>query len=68
MNLSFSNIFSGLLFGSIGFSAFIYGKKRSEWRPMVLGAALMGFPYLVTHTVWQYVIGVALTAALFLFR
>lgn len=68
MNLSFSNIFSGLLFGSIGFSGFIYGKKRGEWKPMVIGAALMGFPYLVANTVAQYVIGAVLTAALFLFR
>ena len=68
MNLSISNIISGLLFGTIGFSAFLYGKKRDEWKPMVLGATLMGFPYLVTNTVAQYIIGALLTIALFLFR
>jgi len=68
VNLSISNIFSGLLFGTIGFSAFIYGKKQGEWKPMVIGALLMGFPYLVTDTMAQYIVGALLTAALFLFR
>lgn len=68
MNLGLSNIFSGVLFGSIGFSAFLYGKKRDEWRPMIIGGVLMGFPYLVTNTLAQYVIGTILTIALFVFR
>ncbi|OIO39344.1 MAG: hypothetical protein AUJ71_00855 [Candidatus Omnitrophica bacterium CG1_02_49_16] len=68
MNLSFSNIFSGILFGAIGFSAFIYGKKQGEWKPMVIGAALMGFPYLITDIAAQYIVGALLTAALFIFR
>ncbi len=35
---------------------------------MVIGAVLMGFTYLITDTMLQYIIGTLLTAALFLFR
>ncbi|MBI3253107.1 MAG: hypothetical protein HYZ52_07385 [Candidatus Omnitrophica bacterium] len=68
MSLSFSNIFSGIVFGAIGFSAFLYGKRQGEWRPMVIGAALIGFPYLVANTAAQVLIGALLTAALFVLR
>ena len=68
MNLSIANIFSGLLFGTIGFAAFMYGKKQGAWRPMALGGALMVFPYIISNTVWQYIIGIFLTAVLFVFR
>ena len=68
MNLSVSSLFSGIIFGAIGFSAFIYGKKEGEWKPMVIGAVLMIFPYFVADTVTQYILGAILTAALFMFR
>ena len=35
---------------------------------MVIGAALMGFPYLITDIAAQYIVGALLTAALFIFR
>ena len=31
MHVSFSNIFAGILFGAIGFSAFMYGKKQMDY-------------------------------------
>ena len=66
--MSFTNIFAGILFGGIGTAAFIYGKKQASWKPMVLGVALMVYPFFIVDTLAQYVIGAALTAALFLFR
>ena len=57
-----------LIFGGIGFVAFVYGKKQTLWKPLVIGIALMVFPYFVTQTLWMYVVGGTLTAALFLFR
>jgi hypothetical protein len=62
------NLIGGLLFGSIGFVAFIYGKRMHVWKPMFLGIALMAYPYFVTDDLTLFVIGVAGTAALFLFR
>ena len=62
------NVIAGILFGSIGFGAFIYGKKQSSLRAMMIGVGLMAYPYFVSHAVLVYVIGIALTAALFIFR
>ena len=68
VSLSMANVFAGVLFGAIGVSAMIYGKKQGAWRPLVIGAALTAFPYLITGTAAQYITGVVLTAALFVFR
>ena len=67
-SMSVANIIGGILFGSVGFIAFVYGKKMSELRTMGLGAVLVVFPYLVSNTIALYVIGILLTAALFIFR
>ena len=64
--MTVSNILGSVIFGSIGFVAFIYGKKMASFRPMALGAGLMVYPYFITNTVWMYVIGTLLTAALFI--
>ena len=37
MNMSSANIFASILFGSIGFAAFIYGKKQSNFKALVIG-------------------------------
>jgi hypothetical protein len=59
---------ANLLFGSIGFVAFVYGKRMNVWRPMFLGLALMAYTYFIENTLLLYGIGAGLTAALFLFR
>ena len=63
-----ANLIGGLLFGSIGFVAFIYGKRMHVWQPMFLGLALMAYPYFVENDIALFAIGVVGTAALFLFR
>lgn len=67
-SFSTSNILAGIVFGAIGLAAFIYGKKRILWWPMALGIALMVFPYFPMSTLVLYLIGAALTAALFIWR
>ncbi|MEO8134368.1 MAG: hypothetical protein ABI831_10355 [Betaproteobacteria bacterium] len=65
---SSSELFGALLFGTIGMAAIIYGRKSAQWKPMLVGVALVAFPYFVAQT-WQlYAIGGALCVALFLFR
>jgi len=61
-------LFAGVLFGSIGCGAFIYGKKRASAAHMILGALLIGYPYFVSSLTSLIGIGLALTAALFLFK
>jgi hypothetical protein len=66
--LSAANLIGQLLFGSIGFVAFIYGKRRNVWRPMFCGLGLMIFPYFVSGTVAMYTIGAAGSVALLFMR
>jgi len=63
-----ATLFGSMVFGAIGFVAFMYGKKMTAWKPMVIGGALMAFPYFVTQTWALYAIGCALSAALYFFR
>ena len=65
---SAGNLIGNLLFSCIGFVAFIYGKKQSLWKTMLLGVALMIYPYFVSNEWLMYGIGAALTAALFVFK
>ena len=50
----------GLLFGSIGFGFFMYGRKQKAPVPFICGLALMFFPYFVSNTILLVAIGVAL--------
>ena len=56
-----------MLFGSIGFVAFIYGKRMHVWKPMFLGLALMAYPYFVENDIALFAIGASARGA-FLFR
>ncbi len=67
-NLSAANLIGGLLFGSIGFVAFVYGKRMNFWKPMLLGLALMVYPYFISDNAIMYVIGIFGSAALFFLR
>lgn len=59
--MSTSLLLWGVLFGSVGFGYFLYGKKQSAVVPLVCGLVLMVFPYFVSNTLLLVVIGVALT-------
>jgi hypothetical protein len=63
-----SGILAAIVFGGIGFVAFIYGKKNSLWRTMFIGIGLMAYPYFFAGTILTWLIGIVLTAALFLWR
>jgi hypothetical protein len=66
--LDAANLIGGLIFGSIGFVAFIYGKRMDLWKIMLCGLGLMIFPYFVSGNAMIYLIGVLGTAALFFLR
>ena len=67
-NFSAANLIGGLVFGSIGFVAFVYGKRMNLWKPMFLGIALMVYPYFISDDKIMLVIGIFGSAALFFFR
>jgi hypothetical protein len=67
-DFSGAKIFACTIFGAIGFAVFVYGKKNKFLRPMIIGAALMAYPYFISGTFFLYLVGIALTAALYFWR
>jgi hypothetical protein len=67
-SLGAAKIVAWIIFGAIGFVAFSYGAKIKSMRPMLVGGALMVYPYFVAGTWPLYIIGAALTAALYYWR
>ncbi|MBU2101843.1 MAG: hypothetical protein ABH865_07940 [Candidatus Omnitrophota bacterium] len=61
-------IFACIIFSTIGFAAFVYGKKNQSVRPMLIGTVLMVYPYFFSGALTLYLIGIALTAALYFWR
>ena len=55
-------LFWGLLFGSVGFAYFMYGRKQQAIIPMIIGFVLMILPYLLTNTAALIVVGIVLAA------
>lgn len=68
MTFTAANLFGQILFGAIGLAAFVYGKKQSSFKTMLLAVAIMGFPYVVSETWMLYAIGGVLTSLLFLWK
>jgi hypothetical protein len=67
-DFSAAKIFAWIIFGAIGFAVFMYGKKTGSFRPMIIGIALMTYPYFISGTFLLYLVGIALTAALYFWR
>lgn len=67
-DFSAAKIFAYIIFGAIGFAAFVYGKKNKFVRPMIIGFALMAYPYFFSGTLLLYLAGIVLTAALYFWR
>lgn len=51
-----------LVFGSVGFGYFLYGKKQSNVIAKYTGITLMIFPYFVQETTWIVLTGCILLA------
>ena len=63
-----AKILAYIIFGAIGFAVFVYGKKNKFVRPMIIGFALMAYPYFFSGTLVIYLVGIALIAALYFWR
>ena len=68
MTWTAANLLGQILFGAIGMGAFVYGKKQSSFKAMLLGIILTIYPYFVPETWMIYAVGGLLTSCLFLFR
>jgi len=59
---------AGILFGTIGFSVFVYGKKTAKISPIIIGIILMIYPYFTKGILPLYLVGSGLLVSLFIFR
>ena len=57
-----------LVFSIIGLLAFRTGKRDMHLPRIIIGIVLMLYPYFVPGGLWLWGAGIALTAALFVFR
>lgn len=58
----------GLLFGSIGFGFFLYGRKQKAVVPLITGIALCVVPYFIANVYVLVMAGVILMAIPFFVR
>jgi len=59
---STSQIVWGVIFGSIGFGFFLYGRKQRAVVPLLVGLALMVIPYFIPNIVVLVLVGSGLVA------
>jgi hypothetical protein len=58
-------LFASLLWGSVGFGYWIYGKKQREMMPMVGGVAMISVSYLVNSWLLMTLLCLAMMVAVF---
>jgi hypothetical protein len=63
-----SELLWGVLFSSVGFGFFLYGKKQTMAVPLVCGLALMVYPYFMPNAVVLVMIGLVLVTIPYFFR
>ncbi len=54
-----------IIFSVIGMAAFRAGKRDAEPKVLLLGIALMVYPYFISDTLWLWIVGVGLTIGWF---
>lgn len=63
-----STLLWSVLFGSIGFGYFLYGRKQKAAVPLVCGVALMAIPYFISNALVLVGVCGALTAVPYFLR
>lgn len=63
--MDFGTLFAGVVFGAFGVAAWRWGKAQGKARPMLLGVALVGFPYFAPDGWAVWAIGTVLTLFVF---
>ena len=58
-------LFASLIWGSVGFGYFIYGKRQRSWVPMVGGLVMIGASYFAGSALLMSLIGIGLMAAIY---
>lgn len=63
MDLSFSSLMAGLLFGSMGIYFIRRGKKEAHIPYALVGLCLLVFPYFIENTILLWALGLGLIVA-----
>ena len=50
----------GMLFGTIGWGFFSYGRKQKRTVPLIVGLALFALPYIIVNLYTLIIVGVVL--------
>jgi hypothetical protein len=61
-------IFAAIVFGLIGGVAALMGWRQKKGRMLAIGIAMGIYPYFIDGLVLNWLIGIALTVALFVWR
>jgi hypothetical protein len=64
MNLDANALLASFLIGLVGAACFVYGRKQGQLSPMVVGTAMVVYPYFVPNVVAMIAIAVALLLAM----
>ena len=62
------NLLAGFIFGTLGWGAFMYGKRLDRWQPRVIGLALMLYPYVFSNGWLLWGVGVGLLVLLWFYH
>ena len=62
------NILAGFIFGTIGLGAFKFGRQLERTKPIIIGLALMIYPYFVYNKYLLWGIGTTLLVLLWFNR
>jgi len=68
MHMDSTQLFLGLIFGSVGMGFFVYGKKQGKMVALISGISLCVIPYVVSNTIVLTVLGLFLVGLPFVFR
>lgn len=57
-----TTLYLGLLFGTVGFAYFWYGRQQRQPLPLVCGLVLMVLPYFIINMLLLILVGLAIVA------
>jgi hypothetical protein len=66
--ISPGTLFWGVVFSSIGVGLFMYGRAQRSVVPLIVGVALLVYPYFMPNVLSLVLVGIALSVIPYFFR
>lgn len=61
-----ASLIASFIIGSVGFVAFVYGKRQRRFPQIAIGLVLMGYPYFIANVWLMILIAMMLLALLWI--